>query len=332
MDPGLVLQSGGLGCSAFGPRPRRPPSICLSTSTRNGFQAFCAAFSRLSGSGCGLKLSWIRFALVRARNYELLLAAVDWYNARHSVGSREEGMAKRSPRYPRHNLGKAIDMTRKLFHGAHQSRVDVDAAAKVIGYASSTGGAAASAIGALRQFGLVDGLRGDIGVSDLAMRILQPLNESEYREAVSEAARKPEIFGRVFGHFNEMLPGSDEPLRAFLIRHEGFSTAGANELIAALRETVASLPQDKASSPEPAETAIGAEVSEIASREVPPEPAHSRVANGGGDELIILPLGASCRAELRFVGEANSTAFNRLIRHLELMRDILVEDQPSAGD
>ena len=236
-------------------------------------------------------------------------------------------MAKRSPRYPRHNLAKAIEMTRKLFNGAHQSRVDVDAAAKVIGYASSTGGAAASAIGALRQFGLVDGLRGDVGVSDLAMRILQPLDDKEYREALSEAAKKPEIFGRIFGQFNDVLPGSDEPLRAFLIRHEGFSTAGANELISALRETMASLPQGKPPLAMSTEPVLGADESQTAAQEVSPEPSHPVPASGGGSELIVLPLGASCRAELRFVGEANSTALNRLIRHLELMRDILVEDQ-----
>jgi len=243
-------------------------------------------------------------------------------------------MAKRSPRYPRHNLAKALDMVRKLFAGAHTSRVDVDTAARVIGYASSTGGAAASAIGALRQFGLVDGLRGDLGVSDIAMRILQPMDEQERVAALREAAQKPEIFGRILSHFGGTLPASDEPVRAYLIRQEGFSTGGANELIGALRETLAALPEvqsqqtqinehlDESSLPSP----IDSPPTSSSGSSPPPQSSSPWPAEGQDGELIVLPLGASCKAELRFVGEVNSVAYERLIRHLELLRDILGED------
>ncbi|RYG85520.1 MAG: hypothetical protein EON58_22900, partial [Alphaproteobacteria bacterium] len=149
---------------------------------------------------------------------------------------------KRSPRYPRVNLTKAIDLIERLYKGAHQSRVDVDTAARVIGYSNSSSGAAAGSIGALRQFGLVDGLRGDLQVSDLAMRIIQPMNEQERLEAMREAAGRPEIFGSILGQFNGELPRSDEPVKAFLVRQQGFSQGGAEEVIATLRETVAGLP------------------------------------------------------------------------------------------
>ena len=54
---------------------------------------------------------------------------------------------KRSPRYPRLNLTKAVDLVERLYKGAHQSRVDVDTAARVIGYSNSSSGAAAGSIG-----------------------------------------------------------------------------------------------------------------------------------------------------------------------------------------
>jgi hypothetical protein len=44
-------------------------------------------------------------------------------------------------------------------------------------------------------------------------------------------------------------------------------------------------------------------------------------------ELIRLPLGAGSRAEVRFVGAVSATSYARLIRHLELLREMLVEEE-----
>lgn len=235
-------------------------------------------------------------------------------------------MVKRSPRYPRQNLSKSIEMTRKLFAGAHRAKIDVDAAAKVIGYAGSGGGAASSALGALRQFGLVDGLRGDVAVSDLAMRILEPMDECERAEALHEAAMKPEIFDRILGQFGGKLPGSDEPVRSFLIRQEGFLAGGANEVIDTLRETLASLPdltvENKSASKtevESANTEVEPSDSALVPSAAPPHPP----AIG---ELITLPLGQNCKAELRLIGDVTAASYARLIRHLELLRDIASEE------
>lgn len=232
-------------------------------------------------------------------------------------------MSKRSPRYPRHSLGKAIEMTRKLFAGAHQSRIDVDSAAKVIGYSGSGGGAASSAIGALRQYGLVDGLRGDLGVSDLAMRILQPMDDAERIEATREAAMKPEIFSRLTAHFGGKIPLADEPIKAFLIRQEGFSTAGAEEVLQTLRETLSGLPE--AASPSAAEIIEDdVETTEKTPLTKPSPPPLAASASVG--ELITLPLGPNCKAELRLIGDVTALSYARLIRHLELLRDIEHEE------
>jgi hypothetical protein len=229
---------------------------------------------------------------------------------------------KRSPRYPRVNLSKTLDLVERLYKGAHQSRVDVDTAARVIGYSNSSSGAAAGAIGALRQFGLVDGLRGDMQVSDLAMRIIQPMDDRERLEAMREAAGRPEIFGSILGQFNGELPRSDEPIKAFLVRQQGFSQGGAEEVIATLRETMAGLPS-VLPSVEDKEAKIP-EDHQGQPRLSPISSAPSAMSEDA--ELIVLPLGSTCKAELRFVGEVTSTAYERLIRHLQLMRDMLVED------
>ena len=240
-------------------------------------------------------------------------------------------MAKRSPRYPRHSLPKALEFTKKLFTGAHRAKVDVDTAARVIGYSSSKGGAAASAIGAMRQFGLVDGLRGDLGVSDLAMRILQPLNREEEIEALHEAAAHPEIFEKISRQYPDGLPMSDEPIRAFLIRNEGFSVIGADELLETFRETFESLPADTNDLQERANIQAGKPTSESTSRlEIDsdaPQDSHSTSSNQASSETISIPLGALTRAEVRFFGDVTPSAYSRLIRHLELLRDVLAEDE-----
>ena len=235
-------------------------------------------------------------------------------------------MAKRSPRYPRQNLSKSIEMTRKLFSGAHQSKIDVDSAAKVIGYSGSGGGAAASALGALRQFGLVDGLRGDMAVSDLAMRILEPMDDEERVTAIREAAMKPEIFERIVSQFGGKLPGSDEPIRSFLIRNEGFSASGADELIATLRETLSNLP--------PASADVKSTMTEEPEKSDSPDHEASKLGTSAASrsaapvmgELITLPLGQNCKAELRLIGDVTASSYGRLIKHLELLREIAAEE------
>ncbi|RSU73367.1 hypothetical protein BRX37_15915 [Sphingomonas sp. S-NIH.Pt3_0716] len=216
-------------------------------------------------------------------------------------------------------------MTKKLFDGAHQSKIDVDSAAKVIGYSGSSGGAAASALGALRQYGLVDGLRGDMAVSDLAMRILQPMDASELSAAIREAAMKPDIFERIIAQFGGRLPGSDEPIRSFLIRQEGFSTSGADELIDTLRSTLSMTAQTIDTSAQTAtaepETEQGAPPADNTRRnQLQPSEFPER------GELITLPLGLFCKAELRLIGEVTDASYARLIKHLELLREIAAEE------
>jgi hypothetical protein len=244
-------------------------------------------------------------------------------------------MAKRSPRYPRQNLTKSLEMTRKLFDGAHQSKLDMDTAAKIIGYSSSASGAASSALGSLRQFGLVDGLRGDVAVSDLAMRILQPMDDEERVTAMHEAAMKPEMFDRIVTQFGGKLPPLDEPIRAFLIRQEGFSANGADELVDNLRETLSSLPAKHQATQSQKGDVAPLDHSDVSPKPMlqesePPNFNPSSLATPQVGELITLPLGANCKAELRMIGVVNHAAYDRLIRHLELLREIALEEVGSS--
>ena len=240
---------------------------------------------------------------------------------------------KRSPRYPRHTISKSLTRIEKFFRGAHQTLIDVDAAPTVLGYTNSSSGAAAGALGALRQYGLVDGLRGDLRVSDLAMRIIQPMDTAEKLEALAEAAMKPEIFGKVVSQFGGSLPPSDEPIKAYLIRQGGFSAGGAKDLIDALRGTLADIDAMAARDQAPSAVTedlvghdeVGEPLGVIRPNSTVSSTLSSVPARPDEGELIVLPLGANCRAELRFVGSVTETAYSRLIRHLELLKEALGE-------
>ena len=245
-------------------------------------------------------------------------------------------MAKRSPRYPRHDLSQAIDMIEKLFIGVHQASTDVDSAAKVLGYAGSRGGAAAGAIGTLRQYGLIDGKRGDVSVSDLALRILRPHDQAEKFDALTEAAHKPSTFAAVIKNFNGNIPRADDPVKAFLIREEGFSSTGATEALETIRQTFALLDDEpngeeaslEGLSVEPTTTPGASQKNASTLPLAGISPSVRELEEPG--ELISLPLGKGCRAEVRFVGGVTAPAYARLIQHLELLREIAEEDDAST--
>ncbi|MEO5772904.1 MAG: hypothetical protein ABIQ32_02130 [Sphingomicrobium sp.] len=241
--------------------------------------------------------------------------------------SSSEGFSKgRSPRYPRVSLNNAVGYARKLYDEAHRSAVDPDTAARLMGFRGKSG-ASAVALGAVRQFGLVDGLRGSLRISDVALRILQPVSAEEEEEARHEAAFRPEVFDSVLAHFEAELPRSDEPIKAYLIRTLGFSRAGAEDCVASLRKTLIELdeyrseaPRSVSSPPASALTIVDAEPAPVA----PQSRGQSHISNSG-EKVYRIPLTRDCSAELQIVGEVTEAAIERLIRYIELMKDVWAE-------
>lgn len=244
----------------------------------------------------------------------------------------KEGFSKgRSPRYPRISLDSAIGYARRLYDEAHRASVDVDTAARLMGF-SGRSGASQIALGAVRQFGLVDGLRGSVRISDLAMRILQPSSADEEEDAWNEAAFSPEIYDAVVAEFDGELPKSDEPLKAYLIRSRGFSKAGADDCITTLRSTLSELESFRSSlrqeqAPAPAAPVPSADdAPKAATSEPAPAREQAPVASAQDFELVRIPLTRDCTAELRLLGSVSSAAIDRLVQYIELMRDVWAED------
>jgi hypothetical protein len=225
---------------------------------------------------------------------------------------------ERSPRYPRIPLLKTMQYVERLYEGAHRSLVDSDTAIRVMGFANPSG-ASAVALGAVRQFGLVDGLRGPVRISDLAMRILEPSSQLERRDALKDAAQKPEIFSKILDQFGGQLPNSDEPVRSFLIREMQFSKSGADDCISTLRDTMREI-----EGPEGFETGDVESLQEKPASEATIDLTRSQPQSSR--ELIRIPLSKDCVVELVFHGQVTGAAIDRFVQHIQLMKDVWIED------
>ncbi len=149
----------------------------------------------------------------------------------------EQSAAKeRSPNYPALGLPTAIDNVRKLWQHAKRTPVEADTAARAMGY-NSLSGPARTAIGALRQYGLIESGQGAVTVSGLAVNILvHPEGSADWIEAVTTAAANPALFREIAEtHANT----SDAVLSAYLYSKKKFSMDGAKRFIRSYRETTA---------------------------------------------------------------------------------------------
>jgi hypothetical protein len=166
------------------------------------------------------------------------------------------------------------------------------------------------AIGALRKYGLLDKAANGIRLSDLALRILHPESPAARRDAMGEAALKPELFSELSqSHAN----ASDDALRSYLITKKRFAERGTRHLIASFRDTMALVNGDQ--SGYSAEN--GAKEPDRMA-----EPVHTSAPTAATSarlpvQVFSWPLAKGLTAEVRFTGESIKAA------HLERLRQYL---------
>lgn len=219
----------------------------------------------------------------------------------------------RSPRFPGHSLGQAIVYAEKIYRGVHRSSIDSHTAYRLMGFAGKSG-TSATALGSVRQFGLIEGVGNSTRISQLGLRVLEPVSAQERNDAVAEAARKPEVFRAVLNRFDGVVPSADEPVRAFLIRELGFSKAGTEDCLQSLRATLDMI-QDATGNVESYENA-----SAIGSGMAPSPVGETQTRGEQSQSLMRIPLTRECSAELRFSGHVTARAIDNLMRHIELMQ------------
>ena len=146
-------------------------------------------------------------------------------------------MADRSPNYPALDLREAIGKIDELQKKAGRSRISSIDAIKALGYTGKTG-SSLRAIASLRQYGLVEGTKDQVHVSELARQILFPTNKDspEYLAVIQKAASSPRIFGELLAEFAE-IP-DDAIIQSHLIHKKEFTPEAAAKCVKTFRETI----------------------------------------------------------------------------------------------
>lgn len=241
----------------------------------------------------------------------------------------------RSPRFPSHSLDEALVYAKKIYDGVHKSTVDSETALRIMGF-SGRNGASASALGSLRQFALIEGMGERTRVSDLAISIFEPIDNAERVGALRESAFRPKAFAAVSERFANKVPALDEPIKAFLVREQGFGPAGAKQCIESLRATLSFLESEDESLSEPKPETQGDDIAASDKQVIDSPPtgdAHARESKLSisypQNENVTharFPLAKECYAELTVFGAATPKAFERLKAQIELLISAMSED------
>ncbi|MEO9492397.1 MAG: hypothetical protein ABJM26_10770 [Anderseniella sp.] len=147
----------------------------------------------------------------------------------------------KSPKYPYYSLSKAIENARKVYDADRVAMLPREVIAKHLGY-SGLSGASDTAIATLVQYNLLDRIgKGEMRVSQLAVDILAPENESQKQSAINRAALSPPLFSEIWNHFDGRVP-SEEALKIYLLRRE-FHDRAIPPVMKAFAPTMAMLKQ-----------------------------------------------------------------------------------------
>lgn len=141
----------------------------------------------------------------------------------------------RSPNYPGLSLPSAIERIEQVHAQQQRTPEPREVVMRHMGY-GSVNGRALKAISALLKYGFLEDAGKGLRVSDRAIAILfpDPANPQAKQQAISDAARAPDLFGRLFDRW-EVRP-SAEALKHFLI-HQGFGLGAVDQVARSFYDT-----------------------------------------------------------------------------------------------
>lgn len=141
----------------------------------------------------------------------------------------------RSPNCPQISFTEAAQRGRKVYEKEHTHAAPKAAVAEDLGY-SSLNGRALSVIGALRQYGILEGNSEALRVTDDAVAYYELQEGPERDEALYRMVFAPALFESLRQQFGDSLP-SESTLKHHLIK-QGFLPRAADEVISVYRENL----------------------------------------------------------------------------------------------
>jgi hypothetical protein len=158
----------------------------------------------------------------------------------------------RSPNYPALSLPQVLKLANALWQRESRTVVEPRVAVKAFGY-ESLSGSARVALGAMKQYGLLEKSAHGIRLSDLAVRLLHPADEADRQAATEAAALTPPLFRELS---RTHAKASDEAIKSLLITQKGFAPRGVGEFVKAFRDTLKLVGTDYSGNPQTGEKAM----------------------------------------------------------------------------
>jgi hypothetical protein len=242
-------------------------------------------------------------------------------------------MAKtRSPNYPSVDLKTAIAAVETVFKKEGRNKMSRPVLAAHLGY-TSLNGRSLSMIGAIRGYGLIEGGGEENRVSEDAITLLNaPSSSPDRMAALQRCAYRPALFADLKNEFSQ--GASAENLRYALIKRQ-FTPEAAAKAAATYTDNFLLLQNLNADNlptaappeadPEPARAAPAP-----SETYAPPKQARVIPMHSGEREFVTGGLSGSARFRLIVSGPVGSKEIDRLIKKLQMEKEIAEEAEELA--
>jgi len=212
---------------------------------------------------------------------------------------------QRSPNCPQVSFGEAIEKGRKVYEKEHTHPAAKTVVAADLGY-SSINGRSLSLIGALRQYGILEGTSEAMRISDDAVSYFELDDGTEIQAAMSRMILKPPLFAEMKQQFGSPIP-SEANLRHWLIK-KGFIPKAADDVIRVYKANI-----ELAGGEESGYSEGQSKLEEPAMQ--PPVPPKAPIS---GVQTYAFALSPDARAELVLKGTITPDDLDLLRDHIEL--------------
>jgi hypothetical protein len=222
-------------------------------------------------------------------------------------------MAKhRSPNCPQITFTAAIEKGRKVYDKEHTHPAVKLIVAQDLGY-KGLSGPALGVLGALRQYGILEGTGDALRISKDAVAYYEMDDGEEKREAVKRMIFSPSLFAELRQLYPEQLPGEGN-LRHSLVS-KGFSSETAEDVIAVYKANLGLVAGEELGYSGEESKATGDPMTKILDGVFPPAPPKPPIP---GVQNYSFALSPDARAELVLKGTITPDDLELLRDHIEL--------------
>ena len=229
-------------------------------------------------------------------------------------------MAKqRSPNCPQISFAEAIEKGRKVYDKEHTHPAAKTVVAGDLGY-SGLNGRSLTLIGALRQYGILEGSGDALRVTKDAIAYFELDEGPEKTAAMRRMALGPDLFAELSQLHIHSLP-SDGNLRHELV-NRGFTSKAADDVIKVYKANVA-LAKGEEEEYDGAEALNVVEAAPVSTASVAPAPVRPAPLPAVSSDTYAYPLAPGVRAELVLRGPIEPAHLERLRSAIDLTIEAL---------